>query len=202
MVKRMRLWVVGAFLLAIGGTVVASNMGFKFVPNFNAGGSTIVHTIGFPLNNNYVNAKDVRDDITASGCTAGTVQRRNTNQTIQSYAGIGTPFLLNKQEGLRTTVGGAGCTSWVVVGSWDPAYVYQFPTASPSQYLVTMPYHTTAINARDVFLSGPFSGVRRINRNQTIQAYAGIGTPFPITIGEPLIVLVTAASSTWVPPHY
>ena len=50
MAKRMKLWVAGGLLLAVGGTVLASNMGFKFVPNLNQAAKTF--TISLPLNNN------------------------------------------------------------------------------------------------------------------------------------------------------
>jgi len=203
MVKRMKLWVVGAFLLAIGGTVVASNMAFKFVPNWNEGGTNKTHSLSLPLINNYVNSKDLFDDINASGCSASSVTRVNTNGTAQNYIGIGSGFAFNKQEGLLIKVNGAGCTSLVVVGSHDPSFVYTFALGGSAQYLTSIPYHTTAANAKDAYDSiSSCNLVSRINRNQTRTNFIGIGSGFPVVIGDAYFIKVTTPGTTWTPPHY
>jgi len=73
MVKRMKLWVVGALFLTVVGGAVASNMGFKFVPNLNAVNSAF--PIAIPFNHNYTNADSIFTDIQASGCNPALVER-------------------------------------------------------------------------------------------------------------------------------
>src|SRR5262245_17813472 len=74
MAKQRKLWVVGALLLAVCGAAVASNMGFKFVPNITQSGPQKQYTISFPLNNNYTDANSVLTDIPV-GCSAVSVIR-------------------------------------------------------------------------------------------------------------------------------
>jgi len=206
MAKRTKLWVAGAILLAVSGAAVASNMGFKFVPNLNQTSKTF--TISLPLNNNYASASAVFNDIQASGCTPNKVERINPSTGGSSRSSWtstgGTDFPVAKGEGYIVEVG-ANCTSWVVVGSHDPAYTYNFALANKS-YLASIPYHTTATSASAIFNSIPSaSKVERINpstggSSRSSWTSTG-GTDFPVTIGEAYIVEVTAASS-WTPAHY
>ena len=72
MAKRTKLWVAGALLLAVSGAAVASNMGFKFVPNLNQTNKTF--TVSLPLNQNYANASAVfNDSPPRTACTASAV---------------------------------------------------------------------------------------------------------------------------------
>jgi len=97
-----------------------------------------------------------------------------------------------------------GCTSWVVVGSHDPTFTYTF--ATPGQlYITSIPYHTTAVNAKDVRDSIPnCDTVGKINNAQLPTTYAGVGVPFAITIGDALYLKIKPGfpNQTWVPPHY
>ena len=206
MAKRTKLWVAGALLLAVSGAAVASNMGFKFVPNLNQTNKTF--TISLPLNQNYANASAVFNDIQASGCTAAKVERMVPSaggalrQTWTSVGGIN--FSIAKGEGYIVEVG-ATCTNWVVVGSHDPAFVYNFSQTGKS-YLTSIPYHTTATTASDVFASIPSaSKVERIvpsSGGALRQTWTSVGgTNFAVGIGEAYIVEVSAASS-WTPAHY
>jgi hypothetical protein len=208
MAKQRKLWVVGVLLLACG-AAVASNMGFKFVPNITQSGPAKQYTVSFPLNNNYTNAASVLGDI-PGGCNATGVIRIAPSvggSTRQGWLapGTGTNFSISKGEGylVETT---ANCTTWVIVGSHDPAYVYNF--ASGLQTLASIPYHTTATAAADLLSSvGPnASGVIRIAPSvggATRQGWLapGTGTNFPVTIGEAYLVEVSAATA-WTPAHY
>src|SRR4029453_16475312 len=124
MAKRTKLWVAGALLLAVSGAAVASNMGFKFVPNLNQTNRTF--TISLPLNQNYTNASAVFPDIPA-GCAAAKVERivpSTGGATRQTWTSVGgTNFPIAKGEGYIVEVG-VSCTNWVIVGSHDPAFVY------------------------------------------------------------------------------
>jgi len=206
MVKRMKLWVAGALLLAVGGTVVASNMGFKFVPNLNQTGKTF--TISLPLNNNYTNASSVFNDINASCPGAPQLVERmvpSAGGTVrEDWNGTGTDFTVNSNEGLIVVVNPT-CTSWVIVGSHNPAYVYTFAQAGKN-YLTSIPYHTTATVANDLFTSIPSAVlIERITPTAgggIRQSWNGTGVDFPVTIGESYVVVVGTAGTNWTPSHY
>jgi hypothetical protein len=212
MAKRMKLWVAGALLLAVGGTVMASNMGFKFVPNLNQ--ANRVFTLSLPLNQNYTNADSVFQDINAS-CpgAASKIERIDPSPggTIRvTWVGFGSApqnFPIAKGEGYMLEVF-SNCTTWAVVGSHDPAYVYNFPTAG-EVYLTSIPYHTTATVAHDLFTSIPSCGkVERIvpSSGGTLRTtWVGFGSPaqnFPVKVGESYIVEVGTAGTSWTPAHY
>src|SRR5262245_24950486 len=160
MAKHMKLWVLGALILVVGGTALASNMGFKLVPNINAGAQNF--TLSLPINNNYTNAQSLFNDLSAScpgalSGTGGKVERivpSAGGKTRQTWSAAGgTNFAIAKTEGyIVQTATGTTCTTAVIVGSHDPALAYSFATPSIN-YLVSIPYHTTAQNARDLFLS-------------------------------------------------
>ena len=203
MAKHMKLWVVGALLLAVGGAVVASNMGFKFVPNVQLNKDT---TISLPLNNNYADANSVFTDIQGSGCTPVRVQRIVPSagaKTKQTWSGSGTNFAIAKGEGYLVVTSN-NCTTWVIVGSHDPAYVYNIQASKDT--LVSIPYHTTATSADDIYQS-LLPEVVRVQRivpsagAKTKQTWSGSGTNFAVTIGESYLV-VTNAAKTWTPAHY
>jgi len=215
MAKRMKLWVAGALLLAVGGTVVASNMGFKFVPNWNQG--NVVYTISLPLNNNYTNAASIFNDIEAS-CPGsmiggGSVDRINIGpggKTHTTWPGGGPPannFPVVVGQGYDVTLKPPGCTAWVVVGSHDPVFSYSFSLAN-NYYLTSIPYHTTATVADNIFdeITGCLS-VDRINvgpGGKTHTTWPGAGPPannFPVKVGEAYGITVSAATA-WTPSHY
>ena len=211
MAKRTRVLMVGAALLAIGGTVVASNMGFKFVPNYDASGAGNTFTISIPLNNNYTDAQSIINDIAASGCTPSQVTKINTNNSAKNCVSTGplspcsalNNFAVTKGEGYEVKVNTANCTTWVVVGSHDPAFPYSFTTPGAS-YLASIPYHTTALNAADIFTSVPSATtVTRVLRSGLKVNYTGNTAinNFAVVIGDAYFIKVSAPSS-WTPPHY
>jgi len=216
MAKRMKLWVAGAILLAIGGTVVASNMGFKFVPNLNQTGK--IFTISLPLNQNYTDAESIRQDIDTS-CGAGTFNKivkinpsagGSSQSTWLGFGGgnylvNGTPA--NRQQGYEVQVNN-NCVNWVLVGSHDPAFVYNFPNAGQF-YLTTIPYHTTATRANDLFTSIPsINKIVKINvsagasSQTTWLGFGGDAQNFTVKVGEAYIIQVNSANTTWTPAHF
>lgn len=210
MAKQRKLWVVGVLLLAVCGGAVASNMGFKFVPNITQnGGPNEQYTISLPLNNNYTNAASLLSDIPV-GCNGTGVVRiaPSVGGSVKQgwlAPGFGVNFPVAKGEGylVETT---SNCTSWVIVGSHDPAYVYNF--GGGVQTFASIPYHTTATVANDLLVSvGPnASGVIRIAPSvggSVKQGWLapGFGVNFPVTIGEAYLVEVTSATA-WTPAHY
>src|SRR4051812_4927433 len=122
MAKQRKLWVVGALLLACG-AAVASNMGFKFVPNIVQSGPAKQYTISFPLNNNYTTANTVLTDIPASCNAQGVIRIAPSvgGATRQAWLapGVGVNFAIAKGEGYLVQTGST-CTTWVIVGSHDP----------------------------------------------------------------------------------
>jgi hypothetical protein len=212
MAKRMKLWVAGALLLAVGGTVVASNMGFKYVPNLNQTGK--IFTLSLPLNQNYTTADSMFQDLNAS-CpgAANKIERINpspggTSRTV--WLGFGSApqnFAIAKGQGYLLQVN-SSCTSWAVVGSHDPAYVYNFANAG-QVYLTSIPYHTTATVADNLFTSIPSCNkVERINvspggTSRTV--WLGFGSApqnFQVKVGEAYIIQVNTAGTSWTPAHY
>lgn len=210
MAKQRKLWVVGALLLAIGGAAVASNMGFKFVPNITQSGPAKQYSISLPLNNNYANANAILTDIPA-GCNAQAVIRiaPSVNGSVKQgwlAPGTGVNFPVSKGEGYLVQTG-TTCTNWVIVGSHDPAFVYNF-AAGGVQTFASVPYHTTATVANDLLTSiGPNAqAVIRIapSVNGSVKQgwlAPGTGVNFPVTIGEAYLVQVSAATA-WTPAHY
>ena len=118
MAKQRKLWVVGVLLLAACGAAVASNMGFKFVPNITQSGPQKQYTISFPLNNNYANANAVLTDIPA-GCSAVSVIR-----IVPSPGGATRNAWLAPGTGVNfpVTIGEAYLVQVSSATSWTPAH--------------------------------------------------------------------------------
>ena len=205
MVKRMKLWVAGALLLAVAGTVVASNMAFKFVPNINEANK--VFTLSLPLNNNYLVAHDVFNDINASCPGSAQIVEKITpsagGKLRRTWNNSGDDFQVLGEEGLLITVNPT-CTQWVVVGSHNPSQVMSFAQAG-KMYLTSIPYHTTAVVAHDIFNSIPSASiVEKITPSpggKLRRTWNNSGDDFPVVIGDSYLIVVSAASS-WTPPHY
>lgn len=204
MVKHMKLlWVAGAILLAVGGIAVASNMGFKFVPNI-ATGDPEIYQVAIPLNNNYTTLSSIFNDISASaGCSAAQVTFFNPDQSSCSWTGSFTcdqPYAPG--QGLRISTIGA-CTGWVIVGSHNPAFAFSLPL-DPNIADIAVPYHTTKTDLAGLFAEiGPNAAqVTKFNPDQSSCSWTGAFTcNAPVTIGEAYRVSVTAATS-YTPSHY
>jgi len=115
-------------------------------------------------------------------------------------------FSIAKGQGYLVQVN-SSCTSWVVVGSHDPAFVYNF--ASPGLvYLTSIPYHTTATVADNLFTSIPSCNkVERINvsaggtSRTTWLGFGSAAQNFAVKVGEAYIIQVNSATA-WTPSHY
>lgn len=210
MAKHMRVWVVGALLLAVGGMVVASNMGFKWVPDLNTGG--VYYAVGIPLNHNYTNADSILADVNGSGCSAAFVEKvvpSAGGAVRRTWSGSGTAdqnFPVAAGEGYFVQVN-SSCGTWTIVGSHNPSFQYNFSTPGVA-YLVGIPYHTTATVAEDLRLSIPnIAFVERVVPSAggaVRRTWTGSGTAdqnFAVNIGEAYIVQVNSAT-TWTPAHY
>lgn len=196
MVKRMMklLWVGGAILLAVGGTAMASNMGFKFVPNL-VDVDPLIYDISIPINNNYVDLKSIFDDIAASVCTPGGVTVFDPAQNLCAWTG---PFSCNTPyvdgQGIRVSVAGASCATWVIVGSHNPAFAFNLATIDPDIYDIAVPYHTTTTDLKSLFSEIPgAAGVTVFDTSQNICSWTGaFSCNTPIVIGTGYRVSVTA----------
>jgi hypothetical protein len=205
MTKHMKLlWVTGAIVLAVGGAALASNMGFKFVPNI-ATADPDVYDISIPDNNNYGTLSDIYNDISTSpGCTAASVTVFNPDQSSCTWAGDFTcdqPYVPG--QGIRVTTAGA-CTGWVIVGSHNPALVRTFSLADPSIFDESVPYHTTATDLATLFAEIPnAASVTVFNPDQSSCTWAGDFTcNVALAIGQGVRVTVSVAGTNWTPSHY
>jgi hypothetical protein len=190
-------------LLAAVGTALASNMTFKVVPNI-ATGDPDIYDIAHPWNNNYALLSDVFEDISASpGCTAASVTIFNPDQSSCTWSG---PFCCNapipKAVGIRVTTIGP-CHGWVIVGSHDPVFAFNFATADPDIYFVAVPYHTTAMNLSDLFDEIPnAASVAAYDTDQSTCTWTGnFSCNQPLQIFQGVRVTVKAPG-TWRPEHY
>jgi len=203
MAKHMKLlWIAGAILLAVGGAAVASNMGFKFVPNL-ATGDPDIYQISLPFNNNYVDIQDVFDDISASaGCSAAAVTVFHPDQSTCAWTGsLSCNEAVGSARGVR--VGTIGpCTGWVIVGSHNPALTVSVPL-DPLILDASIPYHTTKTDLAGLFSEIPNAAqVTKFNADQSTCGWTGpLSCNVPITIGESYRISATVAGP-WSPSHY
>lgn len=219
---RGAIWMSVAGLAVVGaiGALLGSNAAFKLTPNLNQTGK--VFTLSFPLNNNYTNAESVHQDMEAAcpgafnkierifvspGGNARNVWlgfgTEHSNFPINAGEGASWP---DRQMGFLVQVN-SPCTSWTIVGSHDPSFVYSFD--QPARvYLTRIPYHTTAMEANDIFLSIPgCNKVERINvspggtSRTSWFGFGSVASNFQIRRGEAYIIQVNVPT-TWAPPHY
>jgi len=233
MAKRTKLWVVGSLLLIVGGTVLASNMGFKFVPNYNLADAAVVYSLSIPLNHNYTDAQSLIADLRTNCPNVQYVERMvptGTGGTRRQWPGLGQGGTAQGNfniaalsgEGFFVKLNNAtACNSSVIVGSHNPAYQYNFSATVSANYpsgrvgktnLVSIPYHTTATVAQDLWASlgsgnGTFVTRYSGKGGKTIRQWPGLGnggtaqSNFPVVIGESYIVVVPVAT-LWTPSHY
>lgn len=199
------LWVAGAVLLAVAGAAVASNMGFKGVPNLALSDPNI-YDVSIPLNNNYTTLSSIFNDINASaGCSAAAVTVFAPDQSSCVWNG---PFSCDLPyspgQGIRVSVGPPNCTQWIIVGSHNPSYTFAFAQADPSIYDVAVPYHTTQTSIAGLFAEIPSAAsVTIFNPDQSTCTWNG---PFScnsaMTIMQGVRVSVSLPGASWVPSHY
>lgn len=201
MTRKTLLTLSLAAVLVAGGLVVASNMGFKFVPGMVTPG--VDHWLSVPYNNNYSVANDVCNDI---GPTATLVSRFDSGTGIRQdwTCPWGTAFTVTSGEGLFVRV--SASTTPVLVGSHDPNLtIPQAGFTVGVDNFLSIPYHTTATVANDICAEvGNASLVSRFDTPTQIRQdwTCPWGTNFTINIGEALGVRVSGANPGFIPAHY
>jgi len=208
--------------VALTGTaLVASNMGFKLNYALNQGGTggslSGVRSLALPDNRQtgMVDAKNLMDDIGSVNTTSISKYVIGTD-LLQPYTGRktqpSTPFTLASGEGvlvkMLTTV------NYIVVGSDDPALVYQMKAGGTGGSLsgvnlYAYNYHQTATDAKllmdDIGSANTTSISRYVIGTDLLQPYTGRktqpSTPFALTPGEAYYVkMLTTVNYT--PSHY
>lgn len=210
MAKHIKLvGVTCAILAALGGVAMASNMGFKFVPNLNQGDPKIFD-ISVPDNNNYTSTKAIFDDISASaGCSAASVITFDVDQNACTWLGLPggcvTTGFNTTQKGIGVRVSTNGpCTGWVIVGSHDPTLAHAFTLTDPKIYDFSLAYHTTRTTTKALFDEiGVAASVTGFDPDQTACTWLGLpgGCVEPITIGKSYFVTV-GSPVNYIESHY
>lgn len=214
--KRNRtLWGLVAALagiaLLLGGVAVASNMGFKFVPDMPVAAGGNAYNLSLPWNNNYTDASSLFNDIAVYG-PVQRVTRFEANSTLTSWLGPGsgtTNFALTKGQAVIVYAGLAGGNLRpVIVGSHDPNFTFTF---SPGAFDASAPYHQTYTNAAGVFdaiaatCPGKVQRVVKYEPNSTLTSWLGPAsgtTNFPLALGQGVIVYVNSTCAGFVWAHY
>jgi hypothetical protein len=215
-----------AAVLLAGGGLYASNMGFKLNYSFlQAGTASGTNTLALPYNRQIGidNAEQLLNDINTTGTPVGkavNVQRYvSATDAVVLYSKAPTdpaPFLLETAIGYFVKV--SANTSYIVVGSHNPAYQHTFlgigPAATGRNFFAT-PYHSTRIDAAQLFdeinLTGsPTNQVANLQRylvaTDAVLLYSKAptdGPAFPIVPGEAYFVKLSGASNVlYTPSHY
>lgn len=201
-------------MLALGGAVMASNMGFKISIPLTAGQVKYISlpyycTLdGQALDGVNAKAANLRNEVIAAGGT--TVQVWNwTGTALQRYAGGGigqVNFVL--QPGIGYEVSSvAAVPGWIVVGSHNPSL--SIPLTAGQVKILSVPYHTTSANAaalRNELIAAGGTTVQVWDwTGTTLQRYAGGGigqVNFTITPGKAYQASSVAAVAGWTPAHY
>jgi hypothetical protein len=202
---RGMLAVLVGLALIVGGVAVASNMGFKFVPDIAAGDN---FNLSLPWNNNYTNAEDLRQDTGASQVSKVTTDLKLTSW----FPGAGSAALFDvvpKEAYVLLAPSDAGITP-VVVGSHDPNATIDF-TADEWQNL-SAPYHQTLGKASDLFNdiddqlgTGTVAEVAKITADLKLTSWfpgAGPSANFDLNLGMGVAVKAASTQGGYQWPHY
>jgi hypothetical protein len=213
MKRNRKLWgliaSVAALGLLVGGVAVASNMGFKYVPNIPTGE---YWNLSLPWNNNYAKASELLNDLNNGDTTndAQSVTRFNFDKSRTDWFKGAPPsqnFAVVKGEGYLVRAAD-GIDDTVVVGSHDPNFTI---TYNANEFLnSSAPYHQTHSFAADLFsdmntqTGDGIDTISRVNSNNTFTDWF-LGAPpsqnFGLDLG--MAVLVDAGSGgTYNWPHY
>jgi hypothetical protein len=214
---------IGLAVLVMGGVLVASNMGFKLNYQLSGPPATGTNTLALPYNQmiGLVDAKNVMDDVNATGTPTGQVvnlQRwSSAADTISLYSGAPADpaggWTLAAGEAYYIKV--LNNTTYIIVGSDDPAKIVTFsgPPATGTNFF-SVPYHTTSGNAKDLMddvnLNGSPTGqivnIQKWNKSaDTLSLYSGAPADpvggFTFVPGEGVFVKVLN-TVTYVPSHF
>jgi hypothetical protein len=219
-----RTWAVGMVTVAVlagGGALLASNMGFKLnyqLLRATAGTSANgTNTLALPFNPQVgiTSSKTLMDDV--GSASVGSVQRymKPTN-TFELYTGrAGTPnanFTLATGEGYLVVMNTT--TNYIVVGSHNPSASITLNRATAGvsatgNNLFSFPYHHTANTSKalmDDIGSASVGSIQRYMRpTNTFEVYTGrAGTPnanFTVALGEAYFIVMNTTTN-YVPSHY
>ena len=199
--------VVGLALLS-SGAVFASNMGFKLVKPVSAAavGKTGSNWVSIPYFNNFTIASTVFADIPS--CLQVSHYRTATDTYEDFTNSFGDPdFTVAKGEALLVKVSATG--NWTIVGSHDNSFGVPLavaPVGKTGSNWISLPYHTNKATVSTLFAEIPsaLQVSHYLTASDTYEDFTNsFGDPaFAITIGEGLLVKVSATSSSWVPAHY
>ena len=216
-----RMWMVAAVAVAaifVAGGLYASNMGFKLNYRLDdsgaAGSLSGTQTIALPYNQQtgIDDAKDLIDDVNASGGTVGSVSNYlSASDSLQTYTGsAGTAFALESGKGyvIKMNTG----TDYVIVGSHDPGLGLNLlgPADSASgTTLYSYPYHSTSADAKALIdelnvvqaaVAGSIS--QYLSASDSLQTYTGTaGVAFALTPGNAYYIKVNDTIS-YTPSHF
>ncbi len=218
-----------AAALLVGGLVVASNMGFKGRFQFQPGVTTWFSP---PYTSPYANAGQLLSALAPGDATASINRLVPTAPPSFQFwlaSGDGGPsgvnpknFVLKPGEGYQISVGTA--SDVVVVGAHDPFVTVpagqdgtQVGNIAPGfiagrDYLVSVPWHTTYINANDFLLDlaaqGSITRLDQVSGNPPAFFFwtgnDGNDSPknYAIQLGRAYQVRVLTSSSGFVPAHF
>lgn len=196
---------IAVVALVVGGLAVASNMGFKFVPNMPSDAS---YNLSLPWNNNYSKAEDLRKDLANYG-TVKRVSKFNSDATLSSWDGNpgSNNFAIQKGEAYIVVTGSNGLQP-VIVGSHDPNFTISI--AANQSFNASAPYHQTLSKAEDLRkdIESQFPGsVKRLskfNADATLSSWDGNpgSNNFALDLGMGVIIVTKADISGYVWPHY
>lgn len=209
-----------AVVLAVGGAAVASNMGFKMnkplVGNTATSGQ---NWVSFPYNNPYGTIKNMCTQTGLPSALASTAQvtvinpANNVATTATCFAATTQPLPTNC-TGVRILVPNGTVTNMIIVGSHDPAKSCSIPanSASSGQFWFNVPYHTTALTAKDlcnqIGLASTLASTGQLTRinatnnlADTRTCFSGTSTGLNLVLGES-IRIINPSAVNFVPAHY
>ncbi|RMG43654.1 MAG: hypothetical protein D6718_11700 [Acidobacteria bacterium] len=201
---------VGAML--VGGLTVASNMGFKFVPNVGAG---TAFDLSLPWNNNYTKANELYNDIKSQDPDIDRVSKFNSNASLTNWSQGSSPsanFAVNKGEAYIVFAKNTGpIDQAVIVGSHDPNFTLDFLAANGGWNNAAAPYHQTFTKANELFndLTSQYGSaidrVSKYNSNASLTNWQSGAPPsanFTLDLGMGVLIHATSDATGYVWPHY
>lgn len=201
---------VAGLLILLGGFSVASNMGFKFVPNIPADS---FFNLSMPWNQNFSNANGLFNDLrTQGGDVTRLTKYTSTGNLLDWFQGapIDNNFALNQGEAYIVATGPAGCNTAVVVGSHNPNFTFTF--TGGEFFNAAAPYHQTLTNAAGLFSdmntqlgAGKVTRLSKYTSNGLLLDWfqgAPIDNNFALDLGMGVIVYADQTASGYVWPHY
>ncbi|MDQ7006498.1 MAG: hypothetical protein Q9Q40_04640 [Acidobacteriota bacterium] len=192
--------------LLVSGMVVASNMGFKFVPDIPANSA---FNLSLPWNNNYTKGSELLNDL--PGVTR--LQKFNPDSTFTDWFVGASPvqnFDVIKSEAYIANAGSSGSNTAVIVGSHDPNFTLSF---NPNEaFNASAPYHQTYTKANELLSdlngqlgSGAVSRLQKFNADSTFTDWfvgASATQNFNMDLGMGVIVITGNGGSGFAWPHY